>query len=543
MKSYRDWNPRQMALLPTDPMEWLPENHLVHMLLDVIEELDLSEIEEVIQGKDHRGKRPFPPRMMVGLLLYGYCVRLFSSRKLEKATYEDVGFRVLCGGNHPDHSTISTFRKTYLAQLSGLFLQVLRMCQEAGLVNLGHVALDGTKMQGNASKRKAMSYSVMKKKEEELTAEIEELLKNAATVDAAEDEKYGKDKRGDELPEELQRKEKRRQKIREAREVLEAQAAKAHAEHKRKLAKKAAREAAAADDDNEREAAEKRAARAEEKAQEAASRALEKAEKRVENAAEKADSLESSAQNHTEICAAAAARKKLEAAERDLEKATVIQAPTEPNAEVNVLPEHRVPFDKHGNPMPKAQLNFTDPDSKIMKAADGYLQGYNCQAAVDEGSQIIVAQAATNQPPDQEHLRPMLDQVIANVGVPETFTADAGYWSGNNAEYCESKRVDAYIAPDRKLTSMVDDGDNTSDADRRAKMRQKVSTESGKAIYARRKAVVEPVFGQTKEARGFRRFLLRGIDQNRGEWSLLCTVHNLLKLLGARKSQEGGSAV
>jgi transposase len=396
MKGYRAWNPRQMSLLPLDPMEWLPETHLVHLLLDVVEELDLSAIESAIQAKDHRGKRPFPPRMMVGLLLYGYCVRTFSSRKLELATHENLGFRVLCGGNHPDHCTINTFRKTHLAQLSELFLQVLRMCQEAGLVKLGHVALDGTKMQGNASKHKAMSYSVMKRKEEELAAEIEELLKNAEAVDAAEDEKYGKDKRGDELPEELHRRESRRQKIREAREVLEAQAARAHAEHKRKLAEKSAREAATSDADK-REAVERRSARNEEKAQESASRAVEKAEQRVENSIEKAASLRSNAQTHAESCAAAAACQKMEAAQRDLEKAKTIQASNEPDAEESVLPEHRVPFDKHGNPTPKAQLNFTDPDSKIMKAGDGYLQGYNCQAAVDEESQIIVAQAATNQ--------------------------------------------------------------------------------------------------------------------------------------------------
>ena len=543
MKGYRDWNPRQMSLLPLDPMEWLPQDHLVHFLLDVVEELDLSAIEGAIQAKDHRGKRPFPPRMMVGLLLYGYCVRIFSSRKLEMATHEDLGFRVLCGGNHPDHCTINTFRKTYLPELAALFLQVLRMCQEAGLVKVGHVALDGTKMQGNASKHKAMSYSVMKRKEEELTAEIEELLKNAEAADAAEDERYGKDTRGDELPEELQRRESRLQKIREAREVLEAQAAAAHAEHKRELAEKSARKAATSDADK-RETAEKRVARSEEEAQKSASCAVEKAEKRVENATEKAASLRSNTQTHAENCAAAAACQKMEAAQRDLEKAKTIQASSDSEVAESALPEHRVPFDKHGNPTPKAQLNFTDPDSKIMKAGGGYLQGYNCQAAVDEESQVIVAQAATNQPPDQEHLRPLLDQVIENVGVPDALTADAGYWSGDNADYCESRDVDAYIAPDRKAKKTddpddPDDPDEDSDKDQREKMRQKVSTESGKAIYARRKAVVEPVFGQMKEARGFRRFMLRGIEQVRGEWGFLCTVHNLLKLFSARSREVG----
>ncbi|MCH8858651.1 MAG: hypothetical protein IID54_03625, partial [Proteobacteria bacterium] len=234
-------------------------------------------------------------------------------------------------------------------------------------------------------------------------------------ADAAEDERYGKDTRGDELPEELQRRESRLQKIREAREVLEAQAAAAHAEHKRELAEKSAREAATSSADD-RETAERRVARNEEKAHETASRAVEKAEKRVENATEKAASLRSNTQTHAENCAAAAACQKMEAAQRDLEKAKTIQASSDSEVAESALPEHRVPFDKHGNPTPKAQLNFTDPDSKIMKAGGGYLQGYNCQAAVDEESQVIVAQAATNQPPDQEHLRPLLDQVIENVG-------------------------------------------------------------------------------------------------------------------------------
>jgi chemotaxis protein histidine kinase CheA len=475
--------------------------------------------------------------MMVGLLLYGYCVRVFSSRRLEKATHEDVGFRVLCGGHHPDHSTISTFRKTYLPQLSDLFLQVLRLCQEAGLVKLGHVALDGTKMQGNASKHKAMSYSGMKRKEEELRAEIETLLKNAQAADEAEDREYGEDKREDELSDELQRRETRRQKIREAREKLEAQAARAHAEHKQKLAEKAAREAAVATADD-RETAQRKASRSEEKARESASRALEKAEKRVESAAAKAASLSAAAQSRAEKRAASVARKEAEAARADLEKAKKIEASSELDTEDGALPEHRVPFDKHGNPTPKAQLNFTDADSKIMKTGNGYVQGYNCQAAVDEGSQIIVGQALTNQPPDQEHLRPLLDQVLENAGVPEAFTADAGYWSADNAELCELRGVDAYIAPDRRPARAASDGDdNADDTNRRTQMRKKLSTQSAKAIYARRKAVVEPVFGQTKEARGFRRFMLRGIEQNRAEWGLLCTVHNLLKLLGARGAE------
>jgi len=513
-------------------MEWLPPDHLVHFLLDVVEELDLSEIESVIQGKDHRGKRPFPPRMMVGLLLYGYSVRVFSSRKLESATYEDLGFRVLCGGHHPDHSTINSFRKTYLRQLSGLFLQVLRMCQESGLVKLGHIALDGTKMQANASKHKAMSHAVMKRREEELNKEIAELLENAESTDEKEDEKYGKDKRGDELPAELQLKEKRRKKIREAREALEAQAAMAHAEHKRELAEKRVHKAVQAPVDD-RAAEEKKASRGEEIAKEAAARAIEKAKQRVENAEKEAAAARSEAQDRAQCCEATAALKGLEDARRDFEKATNLVSPTAGDA-ADELPEHRVGFDRQGDPEAKAQRNFTDPDSKIMRAGGGYLQGYNCQAAVDEDFQIIVGQGLTNQPPDQEHLRPMLNQVLDNVGTPERFTADAGYWSADNAEYCEAKDVDAYISPSRKPSSSDEEIDDT---ECREKMLSKVSTTEGKAIYGRRKAVAEPPFGQIKEARGFRRFLLRGIEQTRGEWGLLCTVHNLLKLIGHRRSE------
>lgn len=539
MKGYRDWNPRQMSLLPQDPMDWLPPDHLVHLLLDIVEELDLSSIESVIQGKDHRGKRPFPPRMMVGLLLYGYSVRVFSSRKLERATYEDLGFRVLCGGNHPDHSTINSFRKTYLEQLSGLFVQVLRMCQESGLVKLGHIALDGTKIQANASKHKAMSYSVMKEKEEELNRQIAELLEKAESVDAQEDERYGEDKRGDELPAELQLKEKRREKLREARKALEAQAALAQAEHKRGLANKRAEKALQARADD-RAAAEKKAARGEEIAQAAASRAVEKAEQRATNAEEKAAAARSEGDDRAQCCAASSATKALEEARRDLAKAAALQSPVTSGAAVDKLPEHRVAFDRYGNPEAKAQRNFTDPDSKIMKAGGGYVQGYNCQAAVDEGFQIVVAQGLTNQAPDQEHLRPMLNQVIDNVGVPERFTADAGYWSAANADHCEAQGVDAYISTSRKP---ADAEKGTDDADSRERMRDKLTGTEGRSIYRRRKAVVEPAFGQMKEARGFRRFLLRGIEQTRGEWGFLCTVHNLLKLIDHRRAipQECGA--
>lgn len=522
-------------MLPPSPRDWLPDGHLVHFLLEVVSELDVSAIEDAIQSKDHRGQRPYPPRMMVALLLYGYCAGVMSSRKLEAATYEHVGFRVLCAENHPDHATICSFRKSFLDELSSLFVQVLKLCSEAGLVKLGHVALDGTKVQGNASKHKAMSYSRMEKKEEQLKAEIDALLKRAEEVDAAEDELHGKDKRGDELPEELRSKEKRRQKIREAKQALEAEAARAHAERKRELAANAAAKAEEAGDGHKEQEHQRAAARADQKARESAARAIEKAKERLESASEKAARLESSATTTTERRESTAARNELQTIQRDLEKARN-QAAEKDADDSSALPEHRVPFDRNGDPAPTAQRNFTDPDSRIMKSSNGYLQGYNCQAVVDEEHQIIVAQAATNQPPDQEHLQPLLAQAIDNCGrAPTTLTADAGYWSAENARFCEEQGVDAYIAPDRKPGEASDQAAESDPGRRRAEMREKVSSDDGRATYKKRKHVVEPVFGQIKEARGFRRFLLRGIEMVRGEWAIVCTAHNLLKLWAARR--------
>ena len=223
-KSYREWSPDQVMLLPRSMRDWLPPGHLVHFVMDVVAELDLSAVERAIQEKDHRGERPWNPRMMVGLLFYGYCIGVCSSRRIERATFEDVGFRILAGDNHPDHSAIAEFRKNHLAALGALFLDILHLCQKAGMVKLGRVALDGTKVKANASKHKAMSYDHMKRRETELRAEIAGMLAEAGTADAAEDELYGRDRRGDELPNDLRRKQDRLRKILAAKRELEAEA-------------------------------------------------------------------------------------------------------------------------------------------------------------------------------------------------------------------------------------------------------------------------------------------------------------------------------
>ncbi len=221
---YLSYDPEQRLLLPPDLREWLPEGHLALFISDVVDELDLQPILAAYESGDGRGRPPYHPLMMVKLLVYGYCIGRVSSRKIEKATYEDVAFRVLACNQHPDHDSIAEFRKRHLQELASLFVQVLKLCEQAGLVKLGHVAIDGSKLRANASKHKAMSYERMCEKEEQLAAEVARLLQEAAAVDEAEDQQYGKGRRGDELPAELARRESRLHKIREAKAALEEEA-------------------------------------------------------------------------------------------------------------------------------------------------------------------------------------------------------------------------------------------------------------------------------------------------------------------------------
>jgi transposase/IS5 family transposase len=435
---------RQRLLLPPSLDEWLPQDHLAYFVLDVVEQLDLSAIYAHYE-RELRGYPPHEPKMMTALLLYGYCVGVPSSRKIERRTHEDVAFRLIACGQHPDHTCISEFRRIHLAALTGLFAQGLVLCQKAGLVKLGHVALDGTKMKANASKHKAMSYDRMKEREAELAKKVEELMQAAEAADAEEDARYGKGRRGDELPEDLRRAESRLAKIRAAKAELEAEA------------------------------------------------------KQQKEAEKKKDS-----------------------------------APPPAPGGPTPLPSHRIPSDAEGTPAPKAQRNFTDAESRIQKSSDGFVQGYNCQAAVDEEHQIITAQAVTNQPPDCEHLAPMVEQVIANCGeAPKAISADAGYFSEENVKHMERLETDPHIATGRRKHNEPAPrvrGRPRADLSVKERMARKLATKKGAAVYARRKAVVEPVFGQIKQARGFRQFLLRGIEKVRAEWALMCMTHNLLKL-------------
>lgn len=481
-KTYLPYDPTQAFLLPPSPLEWLPEGHLAGFVMDTVGELDLSPI-YAHYDRQLRGAPPLHPQMMVGLLVYGYCVGVASSRKIERKTHEDIAFRVIAGNRQPDHVQISEFRRIHLSTLSGLFVQVLRMCQEMGMAKLGHVSLDGTKIKANASKHKAMSQERMVLDEKSLSEEVAALLKAAEEADAVEDAKHGKGVRGDEIPEELRRRETRLARIRAAKAALAAEA-----------------QAQAA----------KRAAQA------------------------KLDA-------HTD--AALIEMNNVRAARRDDDSDDEPPAPPASSAP-EPMPRHQVPTNKDGTPTNKAQRNFTDADSRIMKTNAGFEQGYNAQAVVDEGHQIIVAVGVSNQSPDFEHFIPMMDRVVENLGAaPKRTSADTGYFSEENVRRGEARGIDLYLATGRTKhnaaatpTVIIDDKLTL-----KTQMKIKLATDEGKAIYSRRKVIVEPVFGQIKN-RGFRQFLLRGLKKVRGEWSLIAMSHNLLKLFGFQARLAGVAA-
>lgn len=487
-KSYRPWDPCQSLLLPPSLLDWLPEDDLAYFILDVVGTLDLDPIEMVYQEKDGRGTRPYSPRMLTALLLYGYCVGVRSSRRIEAATWRDVAFRVIAGDLHPDHTVISEFRRVHLSALGDLFLATVRLAQRAGLVRLGQVALDGTKMQANASKHKAMSHGRMLKTESELREEIARLLAEAEETDRTEDAVQGVGRRGDELPAELRRRTDRLRRIEEARTALETEA---RASRARTLSETAAwqrEQSGTAADPVERKRAATRARQAEERA-----------------AALRGDNDE--------------------------------EPPTAGGSSEAEWPRHQVPTTPEGTPAPQAQRNFTDPDSRIMKRDGSYLQGYNCQAAVDAGHQVIVACAATNQAPDQQHLPPAVEQVRANCGqYPDQLLADAGYWASAHVDFCEARGVDPFLATGRKGQAEPVPAVPTENPDTRALMARKLAAPEGQAVYARRKVIVEPVFGQIRVVLDFHGFLLRGLRMVGGEWSLVCAAHNLRKLHRAARA-------
>ena len=435
--------------LPPSLQEWLPEQHLARFVVDIVEQLDLSEITSRYAGSG--GQRAYHPALLVALLFYGYATGVFSSRKLEQATYDSVAFRYITGDQHPDHDTIANFRKRFLAELEGLFKQILEVAATLGALRMGTVSLDGSKVQGNASKHKAMSWGYANRLERQLQGEVQKLLKLAERADQdAEQEQQELD-----IPEELERREQRLAAIREAQEKIKERAQERHeaerAEYEEKLKRRQEREAATG--------------------------------KKVGG-----------------------------------------RPPKEPKA----------------GPKEKDQVNFTDEESRIMPGANGdFVQGYNAQAVVEHESHMVVANHVSQATSDKQEVEPALAelaQVEEALGKPDAIVADAGYHSKENVEKCVEQGIDPYIAGSRERHNqpleerMKAPPACAADADAVTAMQQRMQTAEGKAIYGKRKATVETVFGVIKEVLGFRRFQLRGLRGAEGEWSLVCTAWNLKRL-------------
>jgi transposase len=467
-KNYRAWDPQQNGHDAIAPREALPEDDLVFFLIDLIPQLDLTPFHQYY-AQELRGQPPFDVTMMVTLLVYAYAVGIRSSRKIAAACERNLAFRAIVGHDRPDFRTISDFRKIHLAALRPLFLEVLRLAGELGMVKLGNLSTDGTKMGANASRHKAMSYGYMDKEIARLKAEIDRLLQEAERLDAEQDATLGS-RRGDELPAELRRRDDRLTKIRAAKARLEAEArAKAQEEQRRRDEAQAQREA------------EGRKRRGKE------------------------------------------------------------PAPLDPT------------------PEDKAQTNFTDPEAKVMKQSNkGFDYSYNAQAVVDGADQIIVAAEVTRAANDKQQAVPMAQAALNNLAgagierpktaegtvAPIPNTADTGYFSEGAVAGLERIGMDPYLAVERQKhhdASVTPEAKSASPgASVKEKMREKLRSARGKALYAARKQIVEPVFGQIKAARGIRQFLLRGLEKVSAEWQLICLTHNLLKIW--RRSCRAGES-
>ncbi|TDC83596.1 IS1182 family transposase [Micromonospora sp. KC606] len=457
-KTFRVFAPDQMLLLPPSLDEWLPENHLARFVAELVDEvLDLGPI--LASYTERRGFPPYDPRLMVRLLIYGYTTGVRSSRAVERKCVDDVAFRYLAAGQGPDYRSISRFRARHLDALAGILTQSLHLAQKLGMVKMGRVALDGTKLEANASKHKAMSYARLIDKEERVELQIAELeaealLADAEAADAAEDAVFGVNGKDIDLPGELDRREKRLARLQAARAQIEA------------------------------EAAEKARRHAEDK----------ETRRQGRSGADDPDAVTAAGRT-----AAGTAR-----------------------------------------PKDKAQANFTDPQSRIMKNGDGaYIQAYNAQAVVDDAHQIITAADVTTNPSDALNYTGMLDQSAANTDVhAKQALVDAGYCSEANLAAAAARQAEhgtetlmatGRLAHDEQV-SAAPRGRIPANATPRERMARKLRTKPGRAAYARRKAIVEPVFGQIITCQDGRELLLRGENGARGEWRLLAACHNLRKI-------------
>ena len=435
-----------LFLMPPSVQEWLPNDHLARFVVEVVHQLDTNNIENAYAG---RGSKAFHPRMLLSLLFYGYATGVFSSRKLETATYDSVAFRYICANTHPDHDTIATFRKRFLSELKELFVQILLLAQAAGVLRLGQVSLDGTKVEANASKHKALSYEHASKLETQLRAEVAQLLDVAAQADR-EDQPDGMN-----LPEELSRRQERLAAIERAKAEIERRAAERYAREKEEYDEKIARR----------------------RSQE-------------EHSGKKARGRE--------------------------------PQPPEPG------------------PKAQDQVNLTDEESRIMPVSGGgFEQAYNAQAAVDMESLLILESHVSQNPNDKKELVATLEGIAAlpaGLGPVTDVVADSGYFSQANVEACEPHEISPLIAATRDTHNrplaerFAEPPALVEGADAVARMRHRLQTRAGQALYAKRKSTIEPRFGIIKAAMGFRRFLLRGLRAVAGEWDLVCIACNLRRL-------------
>lgn len=441
---FRAINRDTAYLLPPSLQDWLPENHLARFVVDIVDQLNLGELERRYSGG---GKDPYHPALMIALLFYGYATGVFSSRKLEQATYDSVAFRFITGDSHPDHDTIATFRKRFLGEIEGLFVQVLLLANATGVLKLGTVSLDGTKVKANASKHKAMSWKYANKLEAQLRDEVQELLRRAEDADATDDS-------GMDIPDELSRREDRLEAIKKAKAEIERRA-----------------------------------------------------------------------------------QERFNAAQVEYEAKVKRRRETE--EETGQRARGREPKAPEAGPRDQDQVNFTDPDSRIMPSSEGFVQAFNAQAAVDADTHLIVGNHLTQNPNDKREVEPTLEKLKSlpcELGAANALLADTGYFSEGNVQECEQNGVTPYISLRREKHNLplderfADPGPCPGDADAVTAMAHRLQTAEGKALYAKRKSTVETVFGIIKQVLGFRQFHLRGLHGARGEWNLVCMAWNLKRL-------------
>jgi transposase len=514
---YKSYNPHTSYLLPPVMNDWLPKNHMIWFLIDLLSEMDLTAFERPLLSQ--RGQPAYPPRLLLTLLLYGYCTGCTSSRKIECKTYEDVAFRIAAGDQHPDHDTLCRFRKRNLKAFQQLFTQILRLAQEMQLVSLGTVSLDGTKIKANASKHKAMSYQRMQTKEEELQETVRDLLKEAENTDQEETKRYGKGSNLHTLPEELAYQQKRLETIRQAKQALEQEAlqeslatTKDQPLHKEKVKQETQIESM---DHSSEETTDKQNQNEEHPHQQT---------EKEPDQQEQEDTKEDPQESHGKV--------------------------VESNPSPSV-------------PSPKKQRNFTDPDSRILRDSSHktFVQGYNAQIVVEEKHQLIVATHVTQQANDKKQVIPMMEELQNQLHQsPTHFLADAGYCSEDNLHYLQTQGIDAYVATGRMSHNEIQSASmnastTTMSSKKRTKprnntankkgkptpyvqaMKQKLQTPEGKKTYSRRKGMVESVFGWIKSIKRIDQFRLRGLEAVQGEWSLIALTHNLDRLYRAGKTK------